>query len=136
MRVEEQFLGALNNMEFEIVALYQNTPTLNNYEVLAAIDALSRLYRAEEDHYPTPTFQLPEKGVKLFEVIKPVCEWCLGREKAPNRENAKLLEKQMSVSEVRVCLKRIEKSIKTWTKAKGSQGYLQYVSRFFNSTKR
>ena len=52
---EDQYLDVLQNLEFGIVRVYQETPDLTDYEVQSALDALLKAYKGEaRGHQPRP----------------------------------------------------------------------------------
>ena len=46
--------------------------------------------------------------------------------------NADELIEPKTVQDIIDCLKRIQSSIKLWTKKNGRKGYLEYISKFIN----
>ena len=72
---------------------------------------------------------VPERDVKVFQVIMELREWRLGRKK-PHTEGEDLPVKPMSLNDMLACLKRLRQSIGFWSREGGRQGYLNYVSRF------
>jgi hypothetical protein len=133
MTFEDEYLEVLNHIESRIISLYRSKPSLQEEEILEALSALYSIYRAEEDKFPLPNLKLSPKAQEIYEGIQPLCEWHLGRGETPFKTKEKdkfLLNKTLSLSEVKACLKKIEKSVKRWRKEHGSQGYLKFVSRF------
>lgn len=132
MKVEEKYLDVLQNIESGIVSVYRQDTELLDYEVLDAIQALTRYYRAEEEHLNPPRLRLSERGQRVFDSVKTMCEWRLGREKLvnQNKEQLDVGIRPITVSEIIVCLKYIHKSVQRWNKQGGRQGYLRFVTQF------
>jgi hypothetical protein len=125
MRVEEQYEDVLQNIEFAIVAVYKENPTLSDYAVMCALDALTEQYVAENLGRQPRKIALSGLEPLVFESMKPMCEMRLGRATSglPNITT-------YSVDVIVQCLKRLSKSVKNWNKRGGSQGYLHFVSQF------
>jgi len=132
MKVEEEYLDVLQNIEFGIVSVYRQDPALLDYDVLDAIEALTRHYRAEEGHCNPPPLRLSERGQRVFDFVKMMCEWRLGRQKLVNQneEQRDVEITPITVGEIILCLKRIHKSVQRWNKEGGRQGYLNFVTQF------
>jgi hypothetical protein len=135
MRVEEEFLDVLQNIEWAIVAIYEDDPALDDRAVLAAIDALLRMYRSEGARDATKEVWLPGRARAVYDQCRRMCEWRLGRQ--PLNEGEAGIDdpgpKALSVSEIILCLQRIRKSIRLWHARGGRRGYLNYVREFFGS---
>jgi hypothetical protein len=72
---------------------------------------------------------LSERARRIFEAVRRMCEWRLGR--APALDNSPAdLDPTVTAAELVLCLKRIRKSIDFWTKEGGRQGYLNFVSKY------
>jgi len=132
MAVEEEYQDVLQNIEFAIVRLYREDPSLLDYAVLDALQALIRFYQAEERQRRPPALRLSEKSQRVFEAVKEMCEWRLGRGGLMDEEgkDVKIEGESLSAEEIVKCLRRIHKSAQFWTKKGGRQGYLNYVSPF------
>ena len=131
MKVEDEYLDVLQNIEFGIINVYQKDSSLLDYDVLDALEALTRYYRAEEGHRSPPSLRLSEKAQKVFDAVKTMCEWRLGREKFVNKSGKEedLGPEPLTLSEIQMCLKRIHKSVQKWNKGGGRRGYLNFVSQ-------
>jgi hypothetical protein len=63
--------------------------------------------------------------------VKAICDWRLGRETLIKEKRKQKTQIQpLTVNEIMACLKRIRKSVETWTRESGRQGYLLYISQF------
>jgi hypothetical protein len=130
MNVEEDHLDMLQNMEFGIIQVYQSNPDLIDAEVLAAIDALVRIYGAEAQGKTISS--RPVRGIakQVMEAVQELCEWRLGRQALTDASQPFEDIPALSLEVIVACLKRIQSSIKFWTQKGGRQGYLNYVLQF------
>jgi hypothetical protein len=131
MAVEEEYQDVLQNLEFAIIAVYRETPDLIDAEVLTAIESLIRTYGAEAQGKSIGFRPIRGLSKAVAEAVQDMCELRLGRS-APVDAQGNPVEAPPSIPlEVLVdCLKRIQSSIKLWTKQRGRQGYLDYVQQF------
>ena len=139
MSVEEKYEDVLQNLESAIVGYYRENPELIDAEVETAISWLVKLYSAQAQG-KTSSYREP-RGVsaEVGKSVKQMCEWRLGREKLEVEEESgqgqglEITELEISPlepKEIVACLKRIQSSIKFWTKKHGRQGYLNFVAKF------
>jgi hypothetical protein len=100
-----------------------------DYEVERALDALLLEYQAQQQNRMAPPPQVTALTQQVYERVKQMCEWRLGRRaltmEGPESELPTL--RPLTIDEVIACLKRIRKSIQKWTKRSGRRGYLQFV---------
>ncbi len=135
---EDKYLDVMQNIEAPIVDLYRANPTMLDWDVEQALDALIRAYQAEERPRFTPAVRLSPLGKQLHDGVRAMCEWRLGRGPLPypqmqdgkGRETSAQPEPKTLV-EIIACLQRIRRSVSLWTREGGRQGYLTYVNRFF-----
>ncbi len=132
MRVEDQYTDVLQNIEFGIVTTYKNYPGMSDSDVMRMLEALIDRYAAEKIGRPPRHFSLSEAEQTLLENVRRMCEWRLGRgtladspEKA--RETA---PEPITIDEIVLCLKRVLKSVKRWSKDGGRQSYLNFVAQY------
>ena len=129
MSFEEQYADVLQNIESAIVNVDRHDVTLLDYDVADALEALIRVYRAEEGGRTAPKLFLAEKPQRVFDAAKAMCEMRLGRgEVGSGGMPAEVAA--ISVGELVECLKRIEKSVKRWNKQGGRRGYMDFVSQY------
>ena len=130
---EERYEDILQNIEFGIVQVYREHPEMTNWDVLAAVEALLRTYRAEaKGRQPAPPSLAP-LAQEVYDSVKVMCEWRLGREMpflSEEGEPVELSPEPITLDELGACLKRVRKSINFWNREGGRQGYLTFVSRF------
>ncbi len=127
MTFEEEYQGVLQNIETAIIMIYRQHPDLTDYDVEVAVNALVKGYQS--DNWQT---DLPTVRQSLHDIVKSTCEWRLGRAPFPFGDAPEELTEvsPLTEKEIIACLRRIQKSIKKWTKHYGRQGYLQFVNDF------
>jgi hypothetical protein len=67
---------------------------------------------------------------ELFQTIWNVTEWRIGRVTPTDRGENEPSVDAVSFEKIIQCLKRLRKSVNTWTKRQGQQGYLVFISQF------
>ena len=112
-------------MEFEIVQIYRSTSDLIDAEVLNAIESLIHIYNLEVKGGFAASPKVKGLSTTVATAVKDICEMRLGR-----GANADELIEPKTAQNIVDCLKRIQSSIKFWTKKSGRKGYLEYVSKF------
>ena len=128
---EDSYLDVLQNIEATIVSVYREHPGLLDYEVDKALDALIRVYQAEQQQRTIGGTELTLLPEIIYERVRAVCEWRLGRESAFEAEaGAAPLPDPLTVAEIVACLKRIRKSVQKWSKREGRQGYVRFIAEF------
>ena len=121
----------LQNLEFAIVSVARQVPTLVDYDVESALENLLRHYSAEAQNRTVTLPQLNTDRQAIFDRVQAMCEWRLGRSNALTAgELASPMPRTISVSELVACLKRIRKSVQRWTKQRGRRGYLTFLDQF------
>lgn len=131
---EEKYFDILQNIEFAIVQVYRTHPELSDWDVGSVLDKLIRVYRAEEANRPAPPLRLSELEQTLFDSVKSMCDWRLGREGDLSTRVASEAMSPKTVSEIVACVKRIGLSVRRWTKQGGRQGYLNFISEFIRQS--
>jgi hypothetical protein len=138
---EEKYLDVLHNIEAGIVSVYRNHPEMTDYEAQKAVEALIREYQAETTGRPATAAAMNPVAQETYHSVKAMCEWRLGRVqmevkekesffKRPAKKPAEMPIEPKTVEEIVLCLKRIRKSIETWNRRSGRQGYLNFISEF------
>lgn len=129
MSVEDKYLDVLQNLEFAIQVVYKTYSDLTDYEVQFAIESLLEFYIAEERNREPRNFNLSENPKEVYEEVKKMCNFRLGRSNSEYELQENLLQ-TISIGEILICLKRIKKSVTTWTKRNGRQRYLEFVKQY------
>lgn len=130
MDAEIEHQDVLQNIEFAIKQVYREHPDLIDEEVLTAMEALIRRYGAEAQGKTLSS--RPVRGIagEVMQAVQEICEVRLGRQSLTDEAgNLDFLEPQ-SLDVIVACLKRLQSSIKFWTKRGGRQGYLEYMQQF------
>src|SRR5215213_4334965 len=92
---EEQYQDVLQNIEFAISSTYREHPEeISDWSVEAALDALIRAYGAEHTGRTLRPARLSEAEQAIYDRVKAMCEWRLGREQVQieGEENASILQ--------------------------------------------
>jgi hypothetical protein len=126
---EEKYMSVLQNIEAAIVSVYNNHPDLTDWSVSSILEKLERAYKNETSGRTAPPNRFTELEQELFDMVKLICDWRLGREVDDSTLPANVV-KPLDPEEIIACLKRLQRSVKLWTKQGGRQGYLNYVSSF------
>jgi hypothetical protein len=127
MRVEDEYLDVLQNLEWAIVDQFRRDRSILDLDARAAANALVRHYEAEAESRGAPGAPLSDRARRIYEAVRPICEWRLGRAPAPDKSSSDS-DRTVTAAELVLCLKRIRKSIDFWTKEGGRQGYLNFVA--------
>jgi len=132
MRVEDQYVDVMQNIEFGIIMTYRNHPEMSDYDVIRMLEALIDKYAAEKIGRQPRHVILSEAERAFLENIHRMCEWRLGRGTlVDTQEKVKeMVPEPKTIDEIILCLKRILKSVKTWNKEAGRQGYLKFVIQY------
>ncbi len=125
---EEEYVDVLQNIEMAIVNVYRENHSLLDYDVDKVLNLLWKEYQNEKQRKTTPVPKLGENAQLVYDRIKEVCQWRLGRaEITISDEFTRLKPEPISVDEIMDCLKRIRKSVDLWNKQGGRQGYLYFI---------
>jgi len=131
MRVEDEYLDVLQNLEFAIVTEFRKDGAILDLNVLDAVNALVRHYEAEMEGRKPPEPRLSVLSRRIFVSAGAVCEWRMGRSQEPlSGIRNEPVSQPKTTEEIVACLKRIHKSIGRWTKESGKRGYLEFAGRF------
>ena len=132
MRIEDKYTDVLENIEFAIVKTYRAHPEMTDYDVMDMLEALMDGYVAEKIGRAPRNFGLSELELALMENVRRMCEWRLGRRSLTDdpQDAEDVAPEPKTVDEILSCLKRILKSVKTWNKDGGRQGYLKFIVQY------
>jgi hypothetical protein len=132
MSIEEEYTDVLQNIEAAIVNIYRQRRNLLDYDVEEALNTLILDYKALQQQRAATPHRLMERPEYIYQEVKQICEWRLGRElltkRWPSGSGAEF--KPLQVEEIMACLKRIKKSVQRWNKQGGRQGYLQFIEQY------
>jgi hypothetical protein len=130
MKIEDEHLDVLQNIEAIIVTIYRGHPEMTDYDVDKALAVLIPTYRNGVTGKPLikPAGNL---SILVYEQVATICNWRLGRSSLLNKKGKPLpMPPPLSTETIILCLKRLRKSVATWSKQGGRQGYLTYISQF------
>lgn len=132
MNFEEDYQDVLQNIEFAIINVYHQHTGLMDYDVETVLTALIRIYQAEQSKRQVSTPSLNELRQELYDAVKLMCEWRLGRGELMRQGEQEGIPNPpaITIAEIMACLKRIRKSVQKWSKRGGRQGYLTFVEQF------
>ena len=128
MEFTEEYLEVLQDLESPAMWLYQQYPGLLDDQVLEAYDALIKTYtRKARGKEPKPV-ALDSLELRLYEAVEAIAEeWVTAcPETGPE-------EPPLTIHELLNCLKRLRKSVRTWSAEEGPQGYLWFITGGYNS---
>ena len=127
---EDQYLDVLQNIEFAIVDEFRRDPAILDLNVREAVNVLARQYESEEEGRTPPRAQMTDRTRAVFDAVRTVCEWRLGRPRGPVPAEDDPPVQDITAAEMAACLKRIRKSIDRWSKERGPRGYLNFVRQY------
>jgi hypothetical protein len=121
-------MDVLQNIEMAIVSVYRERGDLLDYDVNKVLNLLWKEYRNEQIHKPTLMPTLNANAQSVYDKVKAMCEWRLGRTDMTGKDKAiRVKPESISNDEILECLKRIRKSVDLWNKEDGRQGYLYFI---------
>jgi hypothetical protein len=91
---------------------------------------LVQLYSAEVTGRTLKPVALEGLEAELLRDVKHMCEWRLGRSALSATPHKDPECEPLDVPTLVLCLKRLVKSVKLWTKHRGRQGYLNFMTQF------
>jgi hypothetical protein len=123
---EDQYLDVLQNIEWGLLSLVKDHPELSDYDMLHIIKQALTYYKSQQrGDLAISQIKLTDIYQEIFERVLSICDWRLGKLPPPYRE---LACTPITIEELLLCLKRIEKSIKFWTKRGGRKGYINFAA--------
>ena len=130
MRIEDEHPDVMQNLEHAVITLYREYPEMTDYMVLRTYEGLLQMYSAEHAGRPVKRPSARGLEVELLDAVQEMCEWRLGRTSLSGAEENKPITNPLDLQTLILCLKRLIKSVKRWTKQGGRQGYLNYIAQF------
>jgi len=117
---EDQYLDVLQNIEWALLSLVVDHPDLSDHDLRRIVEQTLAYYKSL--HKETTIMQ-KFTGIhqEIFEKVLSICNWRL---KSSPKKN---ICAPITIEELILCLKRIEKSIKFWTKQGGRKGYINFA---------
>ncbi len=125
---EDQYLVVLQSIEQALFSLVKAHPDLSDHDMLRIIEQTIAYYKSQQRENPVHIRnKLTDIEQDIFQRILSTCEWRLGK-LLPNDQQ--IAFNPITIEELILCLKRIEKSIKFWTKQGGRKGYINFAAPF------
>lgn len=130
MRVEDQYMDVLQNLEFAVSTTFRQHPDLTDFDVETVYNALIQYYKGKQSIDPA-TLQRTELRKTLCQSVKAMCDLRLGESALQSESGDSFsLGESISSEEMVICLKRLQKSVQKWSKQGGRQGYLNFIGDF------
>jgi hypothetical protein len=132
MGMEDKYLDVLQNIEFAIVATYRRHPRMTDYEVMRVLEAMIDSYKAETVGRAPREFAPSEMEAELYQAVRDMCQWRLGRGGGPAKETEKDGPETppVTVDTIVLCLKQILRSVVKSNKTGGRTGYLDFIVQY------
>ncbi len=133
MGLEDSHLDLLQNIEMCINLVFQKDETLKDAQVIKALDALISRYQNLVTHRTPKKVDLPPTEQLIFESVMEMLqlrEDIIREEDNSRKRFIRAFEDISKEGIILACLHKIQKSAKFWTKERGQQGYLNYISQF------
>ena len=121
---EDKYLDVLQNIEYGLLSMVKDHPQLCDHDMLRVIEQ-ALIYYKSRPRESASAFQhkLAHPQQEIFSRVITMCDWRLGLRPLDHE----LQCTPISEEELLLCLKRIEKSIKFWTKQGGRRGYITFA---------
>jgi hypothetical protein len=126
MSAEPNHIDSLQNLEFVVARFYRADPELTDFAVQQAYDSLLDKYGAEQRGTQRRPRQLNEIQQALAADVEVICEMLLGLTQ-PDSEFPPQPE-PIDLTVLIRCLRKLQNSLKKWTKNYGRRGYLDFIS--------
>ncbi len=123
---EDKYLDVLQNIEAALLLTVIDHPELSDHDMLRITEQTLTYYKSQQKgNLAIAQSKLTDIHQDIFERVFSIWEWRLGRLPLPNKE---VTCSPITIEELLLCLKRIEKSIKFWTKQGGRKGYITFAA--------
>lgn len=121
---EEEHQAILRDLEAGIMQVYENHPEIVDHNVDKVMDLLIRSFEADVKGKRQPIVKLNTHEKLIYQRLLNTCEFWMNQ-----RETGLPVYTKETVI---LCLKRIHKSMHSWTRKNGMRGYLDFVKAFIN----
>ncbi|MGF1507512.1 MAG: hypothetical protein GYB64_03205 [Chloroflexi bacterium] len=130
----EKYIDVLQNLEAAIAEIYGEIPRMTDASVDRALNALIRTYTAEMIGKPVTLMRLDPHEQRLYDRLKEVSDWRLGKGEGIKNEQGELVVISPSgiktTEEIVECLNHVRRSVGFWSRKAGRQGYLKFISKY------
>jgi hypothetical protein len=124
---EDQYLDVLQNIEWALLSVVKDHPELSDHDMLRIIEqALIHFKSLQRGTDAIAQGKFTDIQQDIFERVLSISEWRLGTLPPFDKQFACI---PITIEELILCLKRIEKSIKFWTKQGGRKGYINFAAQ-------
>ncbi|MFT5193018.1 MAG: hypothetical protein ACI9EW_000176 [Cellvibrionaceae bacterium] len=138
MKVEEEYQDVLMNIEFAILGEYRNNRDLRDYDIDVVINTAIRYYDAQRKQKVIKLGTLSDQQQQVYDSLFVITILLLngfsGLQTKDGQEISIPESRKISVEVLILCLKRIRKSVKLWTKRNGPKGYLTFLDTFLSES--
>ena len=128
MNLEEDYMDVFQNIEAAIVQVYHKYPELADFDVEMAVGNLMDLYKSEQRGRTPRPMPLNDLSQEVYAAAEIMCEWRLGR----GDSGLPAIPEPLPLEIMVAILKRLLKSINTWTQRGGRRGYLTFIQEFID----
>jgi hypothetical protein len=111
----EKYIGILQPLEAFVAHFYRRYPEMYDLDVLRVYEALLKHIKAELTNFPLPEPKLGKISFEIYDQLFMFLEE---------------MKSSYSLQEIQECLKTLERSLKMWSKDRGSRGYLGFIAQF------
>ncbi len=134
MALEDTHLDLLQNIEFMVVSVYREDPTMEDREAIKALDALVQYQRrVAAGQTPKLPEHLSENEQLVFDRVQAIMEERRAiepKQEAPKRFSVLNKKSNSFEDTLLACLRKLHKSAVRWNKRNGKQGYLKFVVEY------
>lgn len=118
-----QHLDILQSIEFVVMRVYRQHSDLTDQQVNRAYEALIGVYQAEQDGKATPASHLTALEQQVYDGVRSMCEWRMGRGQLPDGDAIPLSPVGLEV--ILACLKRLHHTLQAQL---SGLGYLESIA--------
>lgn len=127
----EENQGILLSIESTVMGFYRENPDLVDHNVNKVYEAVQRRFEKEVKGKKPSKLRLKGLEEELHKEVLSICQIQIGEESIIDEDGEEVYVGETSKETMIACMKKLRKSIKTWTgNAYGRRGYLDYVRRF------
>jgi len=122
---EKKYIDVLFYIETGLLSSVKEDPLLCDHDILRVTECAISHYKSVQRGQEIASNKLTGVHREIFGRLLFMCEWRLGRLSSPPQE---IPCDPITIEELLQCFKRVEKSIKFWTKQGGRKGYVNFAA--------